>query len=244
MRYTFSGLGPGMVQTSGLTTISAHPTLTNGLAAYYKCNETTGSTAADSVGSNDGTMVNVVSTTGKFDNALDYDSNSDRVTVGSNWISTASDSDMSLSFWINPDDVAGSGTGKPIIYQNTAFENNAWGIAYYVNTLRFYKWRGSATNCDNYTGTNSITQGVLQHVVLVYDSTAETATIYINNSSETVGYVNGNNNSGKLKGFGSTTDNSVWWLNGSLGEVAIYNRKLTVSEVSDLFNENNGLPYN
>jgi hypothetical protein len=244
MRYTYSGLGAGFVPSGG-STISTHPTLASKAVAYYKFDETSGTTTADEVGSNDGTLANVTSTSsGKFNNAFDYDSNNDKITVGSDWITTSSDVDFFVSLWINPNDIAGTGTGKPLVFQNNANGNREWGLFYYTSTLSFVRWVGSGVNAYNFAGTNTLTQGVLQHVIMSYDASENEVTFYLNDVSETITATGpGSANVGTLKGFGSAS-NSIWYMNGIIDECLIGLGTLSAAEASFLYSSGAGVPYN
>src|SRR3990167_7744794 len=58
--------------------------ITTGLVSHWKMDETTGTTATDSVGTNNGTLTNGPTwTTGKLNNALSFDGSNDYVSMGS-----------------------------------------------------------------------------------------------------------------------------------------------------------------
>jgi hypothetical protein len=117
-------------------------------------------------------------------------------------------------------------------------KRDAWGIFTNNNVLLFYSWNG---NIITSTGINLL-DNQWRYVTLAFSgatgSPSNNATMYINGVPHTTGTL-------------SVLDNSVWWtaiawgsccfgseqfINGSIGEVHLYNRRLTDEEILYNFN--------
>ena len=75
-----------------------------GMISYWKFDDVSGTTASDSVDTNDGTLVNgPVWTSGQVGGALSFDGFDDYVTVPSNGLSS---NPMTISWWMNTNDMS------------------------------------------------------------------------------------------------------------------------------------------
>jgi hypothetical protein len=198
--------------------------------AYWKFDENGGTTAFDSVGDNDGNLINGTGwTTGISGSAVSFDGSNDYVDT----ISAATDlftNDFTISAWINSGDYeanagfwAADTSGDNRLYLRHDDTNNDGDIK-----LGLSDWN---PNYDNVYDT-----GEWMHYVVVLDGT----TGYL--------YVNGvllDSQSGLIVSIPSTPftfgHNGVTYFNGLIDEVKIYNRALSASEITALFNEFNSL---
>jgi hypothetical protein len=238
MRYTFSGLGPGFVPSGGNTIVS-HPTLSTNLVSYYKFD----TDANDSVSSNNMSVSGATLTTGnggKIGEAYDFDGTNDSLThtgIGlgdypTNW---------SFSSWIYLD-TTGDWQG---IIQDRPNGGTAGSIEINVNpsgNIRAITYTNpwGANSCYIATSTATITTGQWVHLVVTYDDT--NFVISIDDIKETLarGSKQNNNAWGKFVGLWYV---SPYYFDGKIDETGVWNKTLTSSEITDLYNSGSGLPY-
>jgi hypothetical protein len=202
--------------TPGGPTPTPTPTATPGAngVAWWKFNETSGTTAADSWGSNTGTLNGPSWVAGKYGNALSFDGKNDVVNINKTDIATP----WTAAMWVNRTD-------------STAAASALIGSA------------GSSLRLEQYSGTNKAgytKSGVADYV---FNYTAPTGTwvhlTFVGTSSGVCLYVNGvfqESNSGGIDcpmGYiGKSAGGD--YLKGKLDEVKIYNRALSAGEIAAL----------
>ena len=216
---------------------------TKGLVGYWTLDETSGTTAADSIGSNDGTLVNMTlpaqSVAGKVGTAFDFDNNNDRVDIASN---SAID-----------DVFAGGGTWAVWVYAHSGGEGGLGRIMDKRNDGGFLSLMGSTARDlfieSNHTGGDGLWQVnsaydfyKWHHVVVTYDSDniSNDPVVYIDGVSQTV--VESSTPAGTaISDIGSqlsignrnnTTDRT---FDGYIDDVRVYNRILTAAEARALY---------
>ena len=223
--------------------IKSHPTLSQNLISYYKA-DVSGS-FPDSAWSNNGTInwATFVAN-GKINWAYDYDWVNDFVSLswGISWWTA-----RTHSFWIKKDAstwwtaIYSSGdTGTPLIFST---------IYTTVNSNNDVYWAFS--NSDFHTPIDVITDGVYAHVVCVYDwwiLSTSTVHIYVNAVSQSL------TKSGLSVWEANTTDANytIWkdfstaWreFNWEIDEIWMWDKALTQSEVTDLYNNGSWYLYN
>lgn len=223
------------------------PTAT-GLVGYWKMDEGTGTTTADSSGNgNTGTLTNSPTWTiiGRDADALVFNgSNSQLVGMGDPAALRLSGS-WTISAWVNLLSLPGSGNvvvlaGKDGSSGNTNYQIDAdngqiaAGLGWIVS---FNTAAGGANHYAKYV--TSISTGTWYHVAGVYDSTAHTLTLYLNGTSVATSSVTGfspNSTSGGNMDIGAEGSGSGQFnTSGTLDDVRVYNRALTAQEVSDLY---------
>jgi hypothetical protein len=223
--------------------------LSNGLASYWKLNESNGN-AVDSVGPN--TLTN--------NNGVTYSSG--KINNGANFVRTSTQSlsitdgsqtglnitgDISVSFWIKISGIPANGQQYYIaakagpgsntqgynfdyIRDDTDFpagSHTAIAVNYWKDNLRTY----IAAPYDLGTG-------VWHHVVIATTVASETASIYVDGVSQSTSVLANSTNS-----IGASTESFILGtdLDGSLDEIGIWDRVLTSDEVSQLYNNGNGI---
>jgi len=225
--------------------------LADNLVSYWKMDESSG-TAADSVASN--TLTNnatVTYTAGKINNAATYNG-----TTQYHSITDASQTglditgNLSISFWINFSSYAGATLYMPITKINfaTAGASRAYAVEINVtasNKLDFEGGGGSGSVRKGVAWTPST--GTWYHIVVVYTAAAGTVDFYINSTAQTqqTGFNTSLANSGDAFTIGAALDTAVvsYQIPGSIDEVGIWNRAITSTEVSSLYNSGSGLQY-
>ena len=217
--------------------------LSTNVVAQWQFDEGSGTTALDSAGTNDGTLMNgPVWTTGAIDGALSFDGIDDYVAVPDSPsldLTTA----MTMETWVRFDSVDDR-------YETIVTKVGAGEIPTDISyALRRYRtgnlsesWMGKLAS-DIYTtsgrsevyGTTVPVAGQWYHLVSTYDGT--THSVYVNGVLEST-----QPHSGDI-----ITSNDPLWigklgqpqlpspLNGTVDDVAIYSRALTAGEISSRF---------
>ena len=175
-----------------------------------------------------GTKVNevVVNASGKIRGAMMFDGTNDYVEINTtqqlNFTSTGPRPNFTISVWIN----SNRGSGGIVRGGSMDFEVTEAGI--YLD--------GGPSSGQRIQGTGNFSQTGWHHIVAVRQSSAPTMAIYVD------GVLNVSRNDG-----GTVDDQIVYWrvgragysdtayFNGSIDEVAIWNRSLSAAEISRLY---------
>ena len=186
--------------------------------------------ANDLSGNYSGTPTNVSYGVGEFDLAGVFNGSSSKVSTSAYGLS--GNASYSASLWFNLGDTSGDqvlyGLGNQAVYQASA-------IYIRNNNEIFHANVGSA---DFFNGIPTLSTGVWYHFVFTYSS-SNTAKIYINGSqigtsiSLSQGGLNLTGNIGRI-GCDTYDGN---FINGSIDQVRIFNKALSSSEVTTLYNE-------
>ncbi|MFZ1719720.1 MAG: LamG domain-containing protein [Candidatus Moraniibacteriota bacterium] len=215
----------------------------NGLVGYWSFDENTGTQAGDASGNNNtGTLTNGPTwTTGKLGQAINFDGVDDYVFVPSS-SSVGPTGDMTITAWIKVTDFA---TFRGILGKTDATNTNYPApYDYYLGASNgipvLYRGDGSVTagHSGVFSATVAPATGKWQFVAVTM--TGSTVTHYLN------GVQNG---SGALPNYGSFTitngsgaarigsrNDSVPLMKGGIDEARIYNRALSGTEITNLYN--------
>lgn len=205
---------------------------TTGLVAYWKFNESSGTTAADSSGSGlSGTVTGATWTTGKSGNALTFDGINDNVVVTDDDKLTLGNS-YTIELWFNPSQshqFSSSQQDCPI--DNSCkwliIQNGAYGIVLHRDGyLKFY----SGTNPYQSSTKNTWSANTWYHVAAVCEN-GNTWKIYLDGSLDSSGSTSCSTaNWANPLGIGYYTG-SFAYFGGLIDEVKLYNRALTSAEI-------------
>src|SRR3989338_8603814 len=142
-----------------LQTKEANADIFTGLVSHWKLDETTGTIAADSAGTSNGTLTNGPTwVTGKLNNALSFDGTNDYVNLGTR--KTTGLNEATLSMWIKPNTTTATAT---------IFDESSG--AYWQFAARIDKWytrdasTGSTGARDNDLSLPSLPTGQWSHLV-------------------------------------------------------------------------------
>lgn len=219
--------------------------LKDNLISYFKLEEASG-TRDDAHGSNDLTDNNTVTqTTGKVGNAALFTAaNSESLSI-----TDAAQSgldftgDYSFSYWINLNSDPDS------VIQDTITKWNDTVQFSYIHeiTATGYKvfHRNGATQ-EAAEVTQTFATSTDYHIAVVYDSTAGTFELFVNNSSiGTSAAITNSQDSTAIFALGARNLDAggLRFLDGWMDEVAIWNRKITSGEISEIYNSGTGLGY-
>jgi hypothetical protein len=204
---------------------------TSGLQAYYKF-ESSGS-VLDSHGANDGTNYGATTVVGKNGNGYSYDGADDYSIIPSSYFS--GDVSWSMSMWLNINGLKASRSGILVIRpQNTG------GMHILLNsngTLLIGRWNGGATTVTPPIST-------LFNLTVTFDKPSRELKIYIDGTFTKSTTLTGSQlfsfNGDIIIGDGVSSELNY---DGIIDELPIYNRALNAAEVSEIYNEGNGLTY-
>jgi len=226
---------------------SASADITTGLVSHWKLDETSGTIATDSAGTNNGTLTNGPTwVTGKLNNALSFDGTNDYVNAG-NPASLTDINVKTISAWIKLNSYGETSYGRVVDKENdnsdgwnffvaNATAANLGSIAYIHHGAGGYGVWSSPTN--------SITVGNWYHAVMVYDRTSylNDPVFYINgalvatteNQSPPAGAMDNDNLRSVF--IGNSNAAAERTFNGSIDDVRVYNRALSAGEIKMLYN--------
>ena len=210
----------------------------NGLKGHWKLNETSGATVIDSSGNgNDGTNYGATRVDGKFRKALDFDGGNDYVSVPYGDFVNES---FSWSGWIKID----TNDYRMITDDRNTSSWNGWYIRHRgdlgAGSRIFDFYVKNASGQTGIIGTTQPNLGQWYHLVVTYE--------YIGNGTSKMNmYVNGAKDATEItNAYGvdaASADNRIGchsggggaWVDGTIDNVAIYNRVLTPQEVRKMY---------
>jgi len=212
------------------------------LISFYEFEETSGTTASDSVGSNDLTNIGTatVNQTGFFNKAYSYDGTNDYCVSGSS-LTGATINDITITAWFKPS--ANSGTlfsfkRNPVTgFNSFSSEINPSG------NVTFTHSNGSAHN--NTTSSNTVTLNQWNFVALRF-SNSTSVSIYLNGTKTDGTPVTKANTLNDLFYIGANFNNNVLErkFTGIIDEVGIWDTALTDNMISLIYNSGDGVIYN
>lgn len=226
--------------------VSEPSSLLTGLKAYYKLDETEGTTAVDVYADYDGTHINTPTMNG-VGIKVGYDfvrANDERIDVSTE-LGNFGTGDFSISLWgyvVNPATANYSFCGNQdggvsYIRAYTASTDSKLYIMFRVNSTSVYAISNAAISATTW-----------YHIVVLVDRDGDVK-LYLNTAEQTESpdisaYAAYTLSSTRLFAIGadynSTNGNS---LDGKIDEFGIWSRLLTVDEIGVLYNSGNGVTY-
>ena len=226
----------------GLSIVSFAQVPTNGLVAYYSFSGNANDLSGNSY---NGTVNGATLTADRFGNAnsaYSFNGTSDYISVNS---APLTNYPYTISAWIKLSVI--NNTGKPIIGLGELGTNNLKKCYFdptYGNTGKPSIGVGGA--CDITSTSNVVTTGVWTHMVVTVSSySSSSVTFYVNNVAYTQNTTAGTNvpfplnNAGFTIGSHKGGGSAFSYFSGVLDDIRIYNRVLSSTEISALYNENN-----
>lgn len=236
------------VPASGATVYTMPPD--GNLVLYYKLDETSGSTATDTQGSYNGTLVNMEDPgdwqTGQTNNGLSFGGTDEYIDVN-NSLESIFQSAFSISFWLNATDATPSPSSQYILGTQDSIGNSTMRIQYTTSGAVGAYWRSnSGTPLTKDSGAAHVSDTVFDNwVIIFYESGGEVlGKIYKNTvdvTSSTVGItdtMSSYSNTSRDLWIGYHNDSSSiasWYFNGMLDEIRIYNIELTTDHIQALY---------
>lgn len=221
--------------------------LDNGLVSWYSLDETTGTTAFDSLGRNDGTNNGTtINQTGKVNRSYDFErDNGNYISLPSGVATSIGSGSFSISMWINPE-TSLSGTQYTVLLWNNPGSANEFRIHYYNGVLFFATIR-SEEGWISAEKTISLNAGSWYYITATYNSSTKKQNIYVNAITGTEATrataTNAFSETTYLGKRDTTTTTNPDEFDGKIDEVAIWNRTLTTDEIALLYNDGDGLGY-
>ncbi|KKU76274.1 MAG: hypothetical protein UY03_C0040G0002 [Parcubacteria group bacterium GW2011_GWA2_47_64] len=223
---------------------SASADITTDLVSHYKLDETSGTTATDSAGTNNGTLTNSPTwTTGKLNNALNFDGTNDYVTIGDIFYSDI----FTVCAWFKSDVMTGS-TGKTIVAKRNSSGitagTNEWSFSIDAGTLQFISWNSGGGVTHNIGYNTALTANTWYHGCAVQSGNGNTGYVYLNgvvdaSASQTSAMIN----SASLIQVGVRIAGSdTRYFDGIIDDIRIYSRALTAADITQLYSYTGALP--
>ena len=221
--------------------------LLDGLVSYWKFDETSGSTAVDSHGSNDGTIGGAtIDQTGKINKAYSFDGTNDYVNIGT---IDHSGNVETVSFWFK---TSNSDLATPLTDANNRrilyFNNDESGRIQFL----YQKSTGGGGSADGtrvggyYDMGSSLYDDDWHHLVYTVDGENGDINMWIDGDPVTVTMLSEGYHdsiSGGTRYIGGDVNNNRRYFDGLIDEFAIWDRALSSDEVSALYNDGDGLSY-
>jgi len=214
-----------------------------GLLRSWHFNEGSGASTADSSGNgNTGTITGATwSTSGKFGNGLSFDGN-DNVNFGTNVKFTSGD--FSISFWFNVASLTGTPFSRGRAYGDqkgdirAAIENSQMKVAIRDSGSWIFGWLG------NFQTSTTLTTNTWYYLTIT--RSGSTFKMYLNgnleNTQTSSADISDSSNSNTFY-MGYFDNDGGSYYNGKLDEFRIYNRALSASEITALYNAKARLDY-
>ncbi|MBD3262442.1 MAG: hypothetical protein GF334_12390 [Candidatus Altiarchaeales archaeon] len=227
--------------------------LSNNTVAQYKMNDSANDTnVEEEEGSIEGVSTvntNVLSTTGKINQAFQFDGATQKVSCEQDF-QTVFQSPFSMSFWAKPDD------GQPASIQafcGVRHTTNVVGIEvnlqtdgkvrviYGDNTTFVYAKTNAAVFVDGATSWKHITVTVDESQITIYVD-GSSVTLDATDDGDMTGEVMANYSLANSLSFGATTDEGTVerYLDGAMDDLRLFDRVLTQTEIDGLYNSGSG----
>jgi len=218
---------------------------TTDMVSYYKFDESSGD-AIDAHGSNDGTVNGATQgASGKINDAYSFDGVNDSVatSITASNINNPTDTQATISLWFYSSDI---GATKRI-FSSGSDTSGQRGMAFFTQSGFV---RGSSKTADHtYTASDisGLSSSTWYHLVVVVDDSSgvQKMKTYLNGAEQSdvspAGVTNGTAGKELIIANRITSPSATWA--GSIDEIGVWDRALTATEVSDLYNSGSGLAY-
>lgn len=217
--------------------------LTTNLISYWKLDESSGS-ASDSVGSNTLTNNNTITySPGKINNGANF------VAASTQYFSSSivpNDANITIALWFKT-----TATATQELWGHDSTGGSGWSRRLTMNNAGSGKLELFYTNVGEsgqvtFDSTGTYNDGAWHYAVFTLDSSLGGA-LYIDGTALTTGHtyyaISGGTNSNLMFGRNNNGGSPVWYLTGSLDEIGYWNRAITSTEVTQLYNGGAGLQY-
>ena len=218
-------------------------TLNNGLVSYYSFNETSG-VVVDELGLNNGSNLGATrGVPGKIGNGFDFESSENDYVTFSDSASLDISGDGSFCAWIKLE-TSTDGNVLQKGYDGTKLSYRLLDLSDPTNTGGYY----DGTNWDHYSYSNTnFNTGTWYHVCMIVDTSVSKILFFKNGINVVNGTIAGSgiptNNKNVTIGVHDNNGALDHYFDGIIDEIGIWNRSLTSSEVSGLYNSGNGIDY-
>lgn len=219
---------------------------TSNLVSHWRMDETSGTTAADSAGSNNGTLTNMAGTEwtpGRVAGALDFDGTDDYVDVG-NIALVDGAAAATVCAWVRPDGFSNDGV---LLGDWDGNVPGNGGLFFWLDTAAFNSGRSNTVSFTADVGvtaervegsTNLVETGTWQHYCGVF-SGGSYLRLYKNAQldMENTTSVSATVATGNYVSIGDTLTGAGRNLNGPIDDVRVYNRALSADDIMALYTD-------
>ena len=249
---SLSGQQIGIIASSG----SGVSSLLTGLKGYWKMDATSGTTETNSVGTGDATVSGAtVNATGKLSKCVSYTANGQYLNFSTvTGLQYGSVTACSISLWFKIN------TLPDITLRQFYLIDQLYGTApYNAVRLTLYEFGGLANQIyfrvddvggaqrEWYSTNDQYVINTWYHLCVVLPGTGQDAKMYLNNvdifSANLGGETTGDIPPFDYMFIGSDAAAQTSTIDGYIDEVGIWNRALTSTEVTTLYNSGTGLSY-
>ena len=206
------------------------------LVSYWKLDDGSGATASDSIGGNDGTLVNGPewTTPGKLGSALSFDGVDDYVDTPLNINQSPSpqrSTGVTMLMWVYPTSDS-PGTHQVISSDNGGYD---WSVVREDGT--WYVFTGEGSRSTGFP----VDLDTWQHIAAVFDR-GTGVRFYKNGEEVTIPYIGYDTSDGNIT-VGASSVRGEYFA-GVVDEVAVYDATLTGAEIAELYSSSlDGHPY-
>jgi len=214
--------------------------LGGGAIAYYKLDENTGTSVADSVGANTGTFegTGTLWATGKINSGGNFVSANNtlvRVPNFSNLINGKTT--LSLNLWFNANNITVNNHGGAAGLRNGDTNDSFYILQLGGSSDVEFRFRNSAGTDRTLKASGVLVVGTFVMLTLTYDGT--TLTPYVNGVAQTTGSASGSFATNG-RDFTIGADNAGNRADGVVDEVGFWTKALSASEITELYNSGTG----
>lgn len=217
---------------------------TNGLVAYYPFS---GNANDISGNANNGTNNGATLTTDRFGNAnsaYSFNGSTNYINVPSNnTLNFQTNNSFTLSYWIKATSLNSSKVNVIINKQvGAGISQDGWNANIEANLASNFRIQNAPSTvfCDPSSNASSISNSTNYHITQVFQN--GTFYVYINgiqvNTGNSCPGVIGDNSSNMFIGKATWTANNTIGFNGVIDDIGIWNRALTIDEITNLYNAN------
>lgn len=216
--------------------------ITDNLLAYWNLNQSgaAGTVITDSTGTYDSTDISgaTYDAGGKIDGCYVFDGTDDVISFGQNNALQLSGTAYSISAWINGNSFGVSENQINVIY-GAIGGGGTNGVSFNVHSggwLSIYPGGGALK------GEIEISENVWHHVVVT--SNGSETLLYVDNTYDLSGTVQVVKSGTAYDTIGAVIVGGVFWeFTGSIDELGVWDRQITVDEINTLYNGGDGLTY-
>lgn len=215
---------------------------TAGLISHWALDEGGGITAYDSVGTNDGTLINgPVWTSGIIEGALEFDGVDDYVDVGDpidGSLDFGAGDSLSIAAWIRSGGESGTFVFKRSCTGIGGSYYEGYGIKLFEHKAYFH-FEDNSNHSISIVGHTIVGDNNWHHVVAVRDTGTDEVYLYVDGSSDASPVVDPTTSTlATDKGFdighSINTTTGHGYFNGKIDDVRVYERALSAEEIWEL----------
>ena len=231
-------VGPVCTKKGTIWMFEKLPLTDPNFVSWWKFDDASGLTALDSMGTNNGSIINGTWTTGKIDGALSFNGSGGYVNCGNDASLDITDK-ISISAWVKFNAL----TDNQIIIakQGTLFSSENYILKRSSSATNYqlsFSYRGSTRHIYNTTGAN-LTAGTWYHIVVTYTfGTGSSIKIYLDSNLLGGFWDMGNGNAPvttntQVVTIGGLTNG--YYANAIIDDVRLYKRILSQAEIQQLY---------